>query len=101
MVAAYMCRCNMGRVSARQERGVVARRAGLLRTIAASGFALGVVPAWADVTFAYTGFVVAGYDETGIFGTPGASLTGDSFTLTYTSNGQQIVPTNGFSYESV
>jgi N-methylhydantoinase A len=46
-------------------------------------------------------FVVAGYDETGIFGTPGASLTGDSFTLTYTSNGQQIVPTNGFSYESV
>ena len=58
-------------------------------------------PATAGVTFTYTGYVVAGYDETGIFGTPNTSLTGDAFTLTFSASGSQILTISGFTYEAV
>jgi PEP-CTERM motif len=62
---------------------------------------LSPVSASASVTFTYNGFVYAGYDQTGIFGVPNTSLTGDRFSLTYTSSGMQIIPSNGNSYEAV
>jgi PEP-CTERM motif len=61
--------------------------AGLLRAMVAGALALGAAPASASVTFTYTGYVVAGYDADGIFGTPDASLTGDAFTLTFSFSG--------------
>jgi hypothetical protein len=64
-------------------------------------FMLSAFPAAATVTFTYDGFVVAGFDQTGIFGTPNTSLTGDAFTLTFLASGSQIVPGNGFAYEAI
>ena len=40
----------------------------------------------ADVTITIQGTVTNGTDVSGVFGTPGANLTGDAFTLTYTFN---------------
>lgn len=38
------------------------------------------------VTATFQGVVTSGYDQTGLFGTPNANLTGDSFTAVYTVN---------------
>jgi hypothetical protein len=66
----------------------------------AGALALGAAPASANVTITYTGYVVAGYDADGIFGTPDASLTGDTFTLTFSTSGAQVNIGNG-GYEAV
>jgi PEP-CTERM motif len=57
---------------------------------------LTALPASATVTFTYTGFVSNGYDQTGIFGTPNTSLTGDAFSLVFSTNGTPTNPGNGF-----
>jgi hypothetical protein len=62
-------------------------------------FGLYSLPATASATFTYSGFVVAGYDQTGIFGTPETSLTGDAFTLAIFSNSPQISTSAGVPYE--
>jgi len=74
--------------------------AGQLRAMVAGALALGAAPASANVTITYTGCVVAGYDADGIFGTPDASLTGDTFTLTFSTSGAQVNIGNG-GYEAV
>lgn len=55
---------------------------------AAVAFALGLAASAKAgiVTATYKGVVTDGYDQTGVFGTPGANLTGDSFTAVYTIN---------------
>jgi hypothetical protein len=56
---------------------------------AAAGVALGI-GAWATNADArvlmatYTGTIYSGYDGAGLFGSPGASLAGDAYIITYT-----------------
>jgi hypothetical protein len=56
-------------------------------------------PAYPGITITYKGFVVAGYDQTGLFGDPNTTLTGDAFTLVVSTDGTQI--DNGSYYSAV
>lgn len=47
------------------------------------GLAFGGTATAADYLITYSGYVITGYDQTGVFGSPGVDLSGKGYTATY------------------
>ncbi len=50
----------------------------------------------ASVTFTYNGFVSLGFDQSGLFGAPNTSLTGATFSLSFSTDSAPLDLGNGF-----